>query len=362
MPFTYKARNETAWQKRAEQTGNQYDGYIKDEFKMYSLRKGENMIRILPPTWENPNHYGYDVWVHYSVGPNKGTVLCLQKMKNKKCPICEAHGRAELAGREDAKDLKPGRRVLVWLLDRKEETVPLLWPMPWQKADKEISMICKDRQSGELYQIDHPEAGYDVYFNKEGEMLATVYSGFQLARRPSEVNAAHVKYVEDHPIPTTLLWRDYDEVKFLFEGEGPVDTPAPTKDTSDAPSQPPAKSNVQKDCTASTRIKGVKYVCRGMFDGHFEEHNFEPEQEDMAPVLTLVPQEFCPVTINVMKKIYGCGIVGEGHKGDHDFTRELGEATPTNGKVTEKVERLDPGKARASAMKTRFETGSTKTQ
>jgi hypothetical protein len=353
-PFKYQARNEDAWQKRADQSGAQFDSYTKDSFKNYSLRAGENFIRILPPSWENAKHYGYDVWIHYNVGPNRGTVLCLSKMKNQKCPICEAHARAELAGREDAKELKAGRRVLVWILDRKEETTPLLWAMAWT-VDRDISKICKDRQSGELYQIDHPDAGFDISFDKEGKDLQTKYTGFQLARKHSSVDKAHLDYIEKYPVPDTLLWRTYDEVKALFEGEASVDAPT-TKNTKivdddfDKPTPIKAESKTETQlCNKEITIRGVSYAC-GSPQGHDGDHDFSVE----VPALTLVPQEFCTATIPVMGKMYACGLVAP-HKGDHDYTREVG-----NGKALE-MPKPDSaaarGAARSSVMKTRFETG-----
>lgn len=220
MSYQYKPRSTEAWDKRAK--GSIFDGYALDEFETFTVGK-ENYIRILPPTWENPQHYGLDLYVHFGVGPNNGTIICIYKMKNQKCPICEAHARAEAAGREDAKELKPTRRVLVWLLNRKEEKKPLLWAMPWT-VDRDISKICKDRQSGEYFFIDNPESGYDISFDKEGEGVQTKYTGFQLSRRPSPVEKRFIDYIEQHPLPTVLLWRNYEEVQALFEGQPPEQT------------------------------------------------------------------------------------------------------------------------------------------
>ena len=223
--FTYQARNEAQVEKRSNQSASKYAGVIKDDFNTFAARKDDNTIRLLPPTWENPDHYGYDIWVHFGVGPDSGTVLCLSKMKRQACPICEFQQKAESAGREDADDYKPKRRVLVWLVDRKTEAEkksteenPKVWTMPWT-VDRDISKICKDRESGALYMIDHPEAGYDVFFDKSGEKELTKYSGFALSRRESSVAQAYIDFIVQNPLPSVLLWREYAEVKFLFEGE-----------------------------------------------------------------------------------------------------------------------------------------------
>lgn len=236
--FQYRPRSSEAWDKRAK--GSIYDGYAKDEFETFSAGK-ENYIRILPPTWENAQHYGLDLYVHYGVGPNNGTIICLYKMKNLKCPICEAFARAEAAGREDANTLKPTRRVLVWVLNRKEEKKPLLWAMPWT-VDRDISKICRDRQSGELYYIDDPQNGYDITFDKEGEGMTTKYTGFQLSRRPSAVEQKYIDFVVEHPVPSVLLWRTYEEVQALFEGAAPEVTSETETSTEDRHYPPQAVS------------------------------------------------------------------------------------------------------------------------
>lgn len=236
--FQYQPRSQEAWQKAA--SGKNFDGFIKDQFETYSPKK-DNWIRILPPTWENPQHYGITIWVHYGIGPNRGSVLCLKRMQNQPCPVCEAQARAEAAGREkDANDFKPTPRVLAWIIDRheKEKKVPKAWAMPKTKVDLEICQICKDRITGELYMIDDPTNGYDVTFGKEGEMLTTNYTGFQLARRSTTVEDDYLNFVIDHPLPTILNWRTYEEVQILFEGATPETAHPPQGQPAEQPQAP----------------------------------------------------------------------------------------------------------------------------
>lgn len=236
--FQYQPRSQDAWTKR--ESGKSYDGFIKDGIETYSPKK-DNWIRILPPTWDNPTHYGLDIWVHYSVGPNRGSVLCLKRMQNQPCPLCEAQSRAEAAGREqDVSQLKPTPRVLAWIVDRheKEKKVPKAWAMPKTKVDLEICQICRDRITGELYMIDDPSNGYDLTFGKEGEMLTTNYTGFQLARRPTTVEDEYLNYILDHPLPTILNWRTYEEVQTLFEGAFPVTSTVPGQEAFQSAPEP----------------------------------------------------------------------------------------------------------------------------
>ena len=220
MAFKYHERSATDWEKRATQQGGEFQGFVKDELLMWSPKKGSNWIRILPPTDADMTHYGIDVWVHYSVGPEKASVICPLKMAAEPCPICDARVSLERRnGDEDEiRELKAGRRVLVWIIDRNEEDKgPQLWAMSWTQ-DKDMCGIARDPRSGEIYVIDHPDHGYDLYFDKTGEKLQTKYTGYQLARKPSAVADKHLDFIQEHSLWDVLVPRSYDQIKKIFEG------------------------------------------------------------------------------------------------------------------------------------------------
>ncbi len=230
MAFKYKKRSAASWDKRSSQQGGDYEGFILDDYKVWKPRKGDNTIRILPPSWDESKdygfevqeHYGLDVHVHYNLGPDGGTALCISKMRHQDCPICEARAKAERAGNEElSKSLKPGKRVLVWLIDcNDEDKGPQLWAMPWT-LDREICKISKDKRTGEIFAIDDPKNGYDVSFEVEGDGVKRKYEGVQTARKPSSVDPAFLDYIEEHPLTDVLLWRDFEELESLFAGTVP---------------------------------------------------------------------------------------------------------------------------------------------
>ena len=225
MAFKYRERPADALEKRADAPSGDFQGFILDEFKTYSPKKGDNWIRILPPTWDDPKHYGLDISVHYGIGPDRASAICIAKQPHplnggvSHCPICEARVRAEREGDEEfAKELKPSKRILVWLLDRREDDKgPLLWAMPWS-LDKDLISASRDKRTGESFEIDHPDHGYDISFEKEGEQLKTKYNGIQRTQRSSSVDQAHLDYIEGAPLPFVMRWRDYAELKILFDG------------------------------------------------------------------------------------------------------------------------------------------------
>lgn len=218
--FTYKPRTAEQVEKRLNRTGGNFQGFLHDDYKMFRPKVGDNFIRFLPPTWDDAEHWGYEVHVHYGVGPERASVLCLSKMYGKKCPICEEQAAARKASDEErAKELAPRLQVVSWVMDMKDTAAgPMLWPIGF-RMDSDFIKLTRDRESGELLQIDNPQEGYNVSFQREGTTQTTTrYSGFQTSRKPSAIEEAWLEYVVEHPVPSTLVHRDYDEVKKLFEG------------------------------------------------------------------------------------------------------------------------------------------------
>ena len=231
-PFVYRPRTVEDVLQRAQDNENR-PGIFLPSYNIYKVRNGENWIRILPATWDDARHWGFDVFVHWrSVAQrlNRATVLCNARMGNGKCPGCEIRVQEERAGADEAtlRQLNATHRTVAWLIDRKaEEEGPQLWAMPYQSVDLGIQARSIDRTNGELYLVDDLEAGYDVTFNKTGKDLATRYVGVELVRHPSAIDQVYFDYVIDHPIPECLIWRSYEQVLEMYTG-GMIDANAPT--------------------------------------------------------------------------------------------------------------------------------------
>lgn len=223
--FVYKKRDPKTVRARAEQTGGKYDSIFKSGFDTYTAKMGDNCIRFLPPTWEDHEHYGLDIWVHSYVGVNSGSYLCLQKMKNKHCPICEAAAASKEAGETDeAKKLEANRRVLTWVLDRDGDTkTPQLYSLSWS-MDKDISTLADNKRSGEVLLIDHPDEGYDVSFKRTGQKLNTRYVGVAIDRSPSSLSDrqkdqdAITAFIEENPLPSVLQYKSADFLEKIIDG------------------------------------------------------------------------------------------------------------------------------------------------
>ena len=221
--FEYRKRSSEQVKERANQSANKFDGILKDGIQNFKVNDGDNSIRILPPTWENADHYGYDVHVHYNIGPDNQQYLCLQKMKNEACPICEEKKRAVASGdAEYAKQLEPTRRVLIYLIDRQKEKEGIkVWSMPWT-LDRDFSILSTDKKTGENLYIDDPEDGYDIEFERKGKPPKVEYLGIQIARRSSSLdNDSALEHAIEKPLPEVLNFFDYDHIKNVFSGGTP---------------------------------------------------------------------------------------------------------------------------------------------
>ena len=221
--FSYQKRSAEDMNKRASMGSKDFDSYLRDDVKMFKPNDGANTIRILPPTWAGPKHYGQDLWVHYGVGPDSQTYLCNLKMKGDACPICEERDRARKSGESEEyiKDLEPVRRVLLYLVDREHEKDGVqAWASPWT-IDRDIIKISVDRRTGDVLPIDDPEEGFDVEFDKTGKGVGTKYVGMAIARRESSLgDSKWLEFAVKNPLPEILEYYSYDHVEKAFGGGG----------------------------------------------------------------------------------------------------------------------------------------------
>ena len=220
--YEYHARDAGDARKRSSQGANDFDKILVDSIKMWKPNDGDNRIRILPPTWKGAKHFGLDIYVHYGVGPDRQSYLCLAKMKGEADPIAEER---EIARRDEdekyAKELEAKRRVLVYLIDRDHEKEGVqAWAMPWT-VDRDIVKVSVDKSNGEVLPIDHPDEGYDVEFEKKGAKDRTEYLGVAIARRSSPLGKDDwLDFAIDHPLPDQLNYFDYDHIAKVFNGGG----------------------------------------------------------------------------------------------------------------------------------------------
>lgn len=218
--YEYKRRDPDETRKRAETGGGSIDTYITDGIRIFKSAEGPNEVRIMPPTWEGAKHYGIDVHLHYGIGADNAAYLCLDKMKGKACPICEERKRAaDEDDQEYADELRPQHRVLMYVIDRdKEKEGVKVWSMS-SRQDQDILRLCVDKKTGETLEIDHPEDGYDLSFDRQGQGKKTRYSAWSIARRSSPLdNDKAMQFAVENPLDEQLVFYSYDHIKGAFAG------------------------------------------------------------------------------------------------------------------------------------------------
>jgi len=223
--FVYRKRDPKVVKERAEQQGGNFDSIFKNGVDRFTPAQGSNQIRILPPTWEDHEHYGYDVWVHRDVGADNATYLCLQKMKGKRCPICEAEKELREDGdKDDADKIKAKKSTLVYILERDSKVdTPQVWQMSWT-MDKDIAALCQNPKTGKVLVIDHPDHGYDVMFNRTGQKLRTRYSGIAIDRDESPIEESSkaqreiLEFITENPLPSVLNYYSAEHLETVLSG------------------------------------------------------------------------------------------------------------------------------------------------
>jgi hypothetical protein len=227
--FRYRGRDVKDVRERAEQQGGSFDRYTDSAIPMLRVGKSHT-LRILPPAYDIDidrwgKNWSIPIYVHYNIGPDKGTYLCLQRMEQGDCPICEA--RAEQNLQEGEPDpLKPTLRYLCFVIDRDNEREgPMLWALPWT-IEREIQSLSLDGKEG-LLPIDHPDDGYDISFSREGKGIQTKWVGVKIARRSSPISdnpktqKAWLAFIEENPLPDTLHFEDYKYLDKVYRAKTP---------------------------------------------------------------------------------------------------------------------------------------------
>jgi hypothetical protein len=285
MGYTYKRKDRKKLEERAKGDSN-YPKTFKSEFSLYKPKEGKQKVRILPPTWEDPDLYVYDIWVHSSIGPDNLSFLCLTKMNKGKCPICKEIEKARRAGSQEEwlSEVRPYSRALVWVIDRKAESEgPKLWGMP-KGCDTAFADLASSENPA-LF-IDDPKDGYDLDFSKAGTGLNTKYSAHRIARDPSAMmprkkdSATLLDYIVEHPLPSTLQFYDEEFIAKAFAGTvGSDDDDDDDDDEDSSMSQEEFDKNVD-EAFGKKGKKGKKDKKRKKYDDSDDDDEDDSDDED----------------------------------------------------------------------------------
>lgn len=261
MTFEYEPRTDEDIRKhKSASTGR--TGFVIDGVKIFAPKAGNHTIRVLPPTWKDRSdppkgfgkYFGVDLYAHYNIGPDGSAYLCPARMRKEPCAICDERKRAVEVNDDDlASNLRPNHRVACWVIDRNAEREgPQLFLMP-HSLDSEINGRLQDKRTGDIYNVDDPDEGYDIFFTREGEGLKTKYITVEFSRKSSKLSEDEEEYAEwlafvmENPVPDQLVFPTEDDLRDVV-GDGLVFS-------SDAKKRPSAKKgrDEEEDDRRSTR-------------------------------------------------------------------------------------------------------------
>lgn len=239
--FKYKERTEDDVKKRATQTGGSFDSYLQDIVQFVKVAEGENVYRILPPTWNTKiwgNNWCIDIWIHRNVGPDNGTYLCPKKMGEQlgmgeqlskqdcDCPICEAVAGMDPEDDEKTiRDLKVKQERLAYIIDRDAPKDGVkVWRFGWN-LEKKLQLRSQNKKTGRVLPIDDPDNGYDISFRREGKGLNTQYINESVEHESSPLFENEARYnktidfITENPLPDMLILHDAEYLDKIYRGK-----------------------------------------------------------------------------------------------------------------------------------------------
>lgn len=221
---SYSHHKEENVRSHSEQSGGNWDGIFKSGVKAWRPKEGENAVRILPPTWDGYDHYGFEVYVHNRVGASGSTYTCPNKHGGGPCAACAESAALRAAGEdEDAGKLAVKKNFVYYIIDRdakRPEAIP--WQVGWRQ-DKEIAEASEVKRRNQIKYIDHPDEGYDVFVKRTGKQLNTRYT-YQVDSDPSPISDNPddqddiLKEIEDTPVNSLIVWASNEKIARDLEG------------------------------------------------------------------------------------------------------------------------------------------------
>jgi len=190
---------------RDKELSDRQDILNSEVMEKYGLTKwtpaeGDNFIQLLPmPEIEEGSKlssliiktaaFKFPLWVHWRVGPNQDSFLCLRKMFDEPCPVCEEFMRRRANNEEwdNMKHLSVPNSPNRWLFymvdvaepDKIEENGVQVFLCPVTVEREMSSRMVEKTRSGEIVKLrflpSDPDEARIFKFHREGTDLNTKY-------------------------------------------------------------------------------------------------------------------------------------------------------------------------------------------
>lgn len=229
-PFVFKKVSDDRMLAHAS---GQKGSYFLPKYKV--LRRKNDVdyrIRFMPPTWEDPDYFGYKISVHTNMGADKDKIICL-KCNNETCPACEEVDALDKAGEVEAvKALRAKSYYVFWVIQRTAEALgPQLFVMDWM-TEQDFAPLGIDDETKEILCPYNPkggeDGGRDFSFKCSGQYkkiggMRYATRGTPLSDDPKQYRA-WLEYIQDNPIPNTFKFVSPDYISRLLGGTAGADT------------------------------------------------------------------------------------------------------------------------------------------
>jgi len=166
---------------------------ISDKVKIFIPVEGENCVRIVDPLEAKElGYYGFDLHFHTNVGPNNRWFICHDRQLGDFCEQCSFRTDELWETNPDlAKDYFPQLKVLMWVLDVRDESENpdelQLWMCPKSLADEILNQSFR-KKSGRYVKVSHPREGCRLWFDRIGKGKKTKYTNVQVDDTPDPVS------------------------------------------------------------------------------------------------------------------------------------------------------------------------------
>jgi hypothetical protein len=221
----YRAVNAAKLKERGSRTSSRFDNIFIDNITQFKAAAGTNILRLVKDP--DADYFGEVIWVHSYVGVKNSTYLCLKKMKEKPCPICDMADEANRAGDKDERyQLEAKERVIAYVIDRQDEKAGLkVWDMSWT-MERDVADACINKRTGGHIDIAHPDTGYDIFFQRQGKTKNnTRYFGLQIDRESTPLSENQrqaddwVDEVQERPLLSLLKYKDAEYLADMLSGK-----------------------------------------------------------------------------------------------------------------------------------------------
>jgi len=224
-------RTQESYEKK-DYTGR-FTSYIKEEYQsnFWKCQEGDHLIDIIPfragslfPTVPQPNvrpgdwTYYFEVWDHTNIGQNEASFVCLNRMFNKPCPICEDLKEKRKTGEyedEELKLLNPKRKVMyniiVYDTEKEEKKGVQQWIVAHWFMEKHLVVLAKSPRKGGIIPFPSITQGKSIAFTRRGSGASnTEFLGHKFEDRDYKLDPKVLEMAK--PLDELIIVHSYDEI------------------------------------------------------------------------------------------------------------------------------------------------------